>query len=135
MSGIPQQKWILGAFLLLAGMAVGDQPVEHFPRDQTKSLIDEHVNARDKVDEAFARSVDMQALMCTPPSQVGFVQKSENIHVPDSFDPTDKELERFRAASVPIFDSCQVRLLAFTPSEPAQLEAVAHLADDDGAAA
>lgn len=119
---------MLGA-LLLAGMALGDQTVE-LPRDETKSLIDAHAKAREKIDEAFAGPLDVQALMCTPPSLVGFVQKSENLQIPDSFDPTDIELDRFRAARVPIFDSCQVRLLAWT-RKLHDWEVVARLTDDD----
>lgn len=109
MGRIKQRQWVLSALLLTAGMVRGDQPVKPIPRDEVKLIVDEHEKAQARVEAVFATSPDIRALMCTPPTKVAFVTKSQNIKIPDSLDPTDTELERFRAAGVPIFDSCQVR--------------------------
>eukprot|EP00892_Ulva_mutabilis_P002461 jgi/Ulvmu1/12215/UM086_0004.1 len=108
MGWICLRRWLLAACLLVGEVARGEHPNEVIPRDDTKFLIEEHQKARDRVDEVFDAGVDLSSLMCSPPSQVAFTEKSKHIRIPDSMDPTDINLGRYRDAGVPIFDSCQI---------------------------
>lgn len=138
---VDQSKWVILTCLLISGKVLAQDPVEAIPRDDAKFLIDEHHKAQAHVDKALSSGVDLSALMCTPPSQVAFVEKSKHIKIPDSLDPTDQNLDRYRAAGVPIFDSCQVRLVSGPATVPAKVTlcttalAEAHTLDKARAAA
>lgn len=104
-----RRRVLVSILLLSGGIARAEQLSNPSARDDTEVLIAEHVKARRRVDEAFSGSLDMQSLMCTPPKHVAYVEKSKHITTSDNLDPTDEELARFKAAGVPVFDSCQVR--------------------------